>query len=225
MTTRPFFQTCLLALVGLTLAGCVTEPSDVHVVASSVKKEEPIKAKVVNLKDQFTASAVTNQKLETQVAGLRQTTTELRGGLAEATSAADKLRQQKTATAAELDELWQRFTLLNVQARNLFEEVEAANATAETQRLARLSVEKSMSALLMDAQAKDTEVYQLETQNADLRGALKAAADKQANTDIRLKKAEAQASAGQYAKNMIRGVLIFIAVLVLIFVLFKFILR
>jgi len=181
---------------------CAPTPKAI-VVAPPPQTSAPVAPLVVQAKQEAAAARETAHKLETKVDAMVVTTAALRTGLQAATSEADRLRNQKTATEKELDALWRMLTAEQDRAAEMFNQVEASKALTIEATRQRLVAERGMDALAIAATASDIEKANLRAQNASQAEQIAQAAANEKILSDKLRKAETRAAVGSYLKGIV----------------------
>jgi len=150
------------------------------------------------------ATAAVSASLEGQVATLRQSASQLRDGMADAVLEADRLRQQKSASQAELNGLWSKLAALD--ARNLFLETEKADSLASQHRILRAQQQVALEEVASVAASSDAELSMLRLQHADMADTIRVqavAADRQA---AQLVASEKRAAVGEFLRRCLMAI-------------------
>lgn len=149
-----------------------------------------------------TASAITADRIDT----VSKQSASLRDGLSQAIAEADRLRQQKSATEAELEATWQSLNALGNRARDLFQEAEAAKLAAKEEKALREYANLRFQQMEMLAQQKDIENSGLKLQITDAETGSKVAHDSSIQATERAAKESARADKAE-GKNstLLRG--------------------
>jgi hypothetical protein len=210
----------LAALAVACLASCAPPlPPPVASAVPAPRITPPVAPLVAAVAADLRAAASASAKLEGEVAALRVSAGGLAEGLDLAAAEVDRLKIAKAGTDTELDTLAGMLTAAHTQARNLFLEVEAAQATAAAHREARETAERRVADLRAAAAVHDQETAALRDQVAHYTGELDKAGKVHADLLARLSEAKSKAAVGGYLKGMI-GWIIFAGVLIVAGVLF-----
>lgn len=152
-----------LILLALFLAGCapkgVVPGTTRHVELPAVPQ-----ARAVDLAPAAASSAVIGEKgreVAVRVESISKEVSGLKLSLRESVMLADKLRQQKTATEAELKDLWAKLTLLSIHNDRIENEAKYAAGTLNDQRIEIEVLGKKLEANRAESQASETEKVSL----------------------------------------------------------------
>lgn len=151
----------LAAAILMLLAGCAVKPSLVKPHLSrvpDVEKQPDIAVAADRVNTANTAANMQSAETSAKVQSVKKESVRLRADLDTATAEADRLRQQKTATEAELTALWE--SLKKASERNLFLEMEIAGTEKSLIRESELRAiaDAEIDKLQRNARAKDVEV-------------------------------------------------------------------
>ena len=125
---------------------------------------EPIAPAVTKARASVEASNASSARLEKSVGSLHTGISQLGADISKATAEADRLRQQGTASAAELEDQWKALT--GIQTRNLFLETQSTEAVrnAAEQRVLKDAAASRLAELEQTATTHDKGVETLKTQ-------------------------------------------------------------
>jgi chromosome segregation ATPase len=154
-------------------------------------------------KDSGTVSA----KLEGQVATLQRTVATVQDGMRDAIAEADKLRAAKTATEAQLTDLYALVMKAGEQVNKMAADLAKAQTIAKEQETLRADVDAKLTALLADSAAKDAEMQTVRSQLNDAGATLSMVAKERDALQAKVTKQEGSAALGRFVKWMI-GLLI-----------------
>lgn len=191
----------LLLLATAILASCATRPPPTHFTAP--KPAVDVSQSAAAVRANAVAGFVVSQRLENQVESLTVKTATLQDSLAKSFIEATKLKDQKTATEAELDSLYESMLAGQTQVLALVDEAQAAKVTAVEQAVLRAKAEGDLERLTADAAARDAETATLRLQNADMEKLISAQQAAVDRSQARMEKAEKAAAVGNYLKWVI----------------------
>jgi len=193
------------------LSSCAPQPVPRAIIAPVPIATASTAPALAAARTQQSATAAVSAKLETQVNTLRQSASDLQDGMADAVLEADRLRQQKSATEAELNNLWQKLTDLNT--RNLFleSETEAAVQFATEQKSLRDQAETGMAQLTEITADQEAELTAYRSQYETLSTAYATAEQARAALEESLQAAEKSAAIGDYLRRWLFGLVALIA--------------
>lgn len=198
-----------LSIVAVCLmVSCGTKPHVTPAVVTAPPRALPVSTAAEAVRHDAVATSQVSQRLESQVAGLRQSTATLRERVTAAVDETAKLKAAKGATEAQIARLCDLLTETNQKAVELSAEVEATQKSADEQRTLRFRAEDNLAALMRSAAAKDAECDTLRSQNSDLAKTLDALTKDRDQTSALLAKAEKQAAVGRYLRNWLIGIVI-----------------
>ena len=211
-----FICVYLCSSVVLFLFSCAPTPPPRAIIPSAPPRTAPAAPVIAAAATTQSATAAVSAKLESQVNLLRQSASDLQDGMAEAVLEADRLRQQKSATEADLQGLWQKLTAL--QTRNLFLETEAETAVtyATEQKERRAAAEQAVTDLTALTTAQEAELSRYRQQYETLTTAYQASEQARAKAETARAAADKQAAIGNYLRRWLFGLVALIAVYFLI---------
>lgn len=202
---------CILLIIVLSFASCAKNAQPIPRAIPAPTQASAVTPVAQAVKDDAVKSAVIAERLENKVESLQKTSSGLRDELSLATAEASRLKQQKAASADELQTLWQTLNSTEQKAKALFEEIEQAKLAAEEQKQLRAITEKRMDELLKTAVARDNETVELRAQRDHLASELTRAEKIVEQAQADLSKAQMKAAVGSYLK----GCIWFIAIVVI----------
>lgn len=138
----------------LLFTACATKPTPSSIIPAAPPKAIPVTPEASKLRDQINAADKTAALIDTGAKEAHKAATAAR-------AQAERLKDQKSATPAELTKLWQ--DLQSLEARNLFLETETSRLTANL-----TDARNTAGTLQQYAAAKDAEAQQLRSQHSHL---------------------------------------------------------
>ncbi|MEI6177494.1 MAG: hypothetical protein WCS43_11430 [Verrucomicrobiota bacterium] len=165
-------------------------------------------------------SGVVSAKLEGQVATLQKTVATVQDGMKGAIEEADKLRAAKTATEAQLSDLYAIVMRAGEQVNQMAADLAEAQTIAKEQEKLRIDVDSKLTALVADSAAKDAEMQTVRSQLNDAGATLSMVAKERDALQAKLTKQEGSAALGRFVKwtvGIIVAGLLFIVTLKFLF--------
>lgn len=211
---------CVLSLVVLGLASCATRSTPPPVRFTAPAQAAPVAPVVASVRTAQAETLAVSQKLETQVAVLSDKTATLQGNLISAVELADKMRREKRATEAQLEQQWQQLTAITASHLALENDITATKSTVANLRAANQAQAANIDRLAVAVNAAEAERDTLRVQHVDMQQTIdsqKAACDKLASD---LRKSEASAASGNTYKWWCVG----IALLIVLYLAARFLL-